>query len=487
MRRYAGAVTPSDSVIEATARIRPTLLPAVAPLADLIAAFAEDGHELALVGGCVRDAALGRVGNDLDLTTDARPDRIRHLVAPFADSLWETGIRFGTVGLQLGQWQLEVTTYRADSYDPESRKPVVAFGEDLTEDLVRRDFTVNCMALSLTTGALVDPFGGMADLVAGVLRTPGTPERSFGDDPLRMMRAARFVSQLGMTIAPEVLAAMTDMASRLEIVSEERIRDELVKLVMGEDPVAGLRVLVDTGLADMVLPELPALSLEIDEHHHHKDVYEHTLRVLEQSIALETTHAPASGPDFTLRFAALMHDIGKPRTRRFTSGGGVSFHHHEVVGAKMTRKRMRALRFSNDDIDAVAGLVELHLRFHGYGGGEWTDSAVRRYVRDAGPLLPRLHKLTRADCTPRNRRKAEALQRSYDNLERRIERLEREEELASLRPELDGEQIMSVLGIEPGPDVGRAYRFLMDLRLDSGLLGQDKAEQELLNWWESQR
>ena len=458
----------------------------MAPLAALIAAFADDGHELALVGGCVRDAALDRVGNDLDLTTDAHPDRIRALVVPFADSLWETGIRFGTVGLQVGESQLEITTYRAESYDPESRKPVVAFGHDLSEDLARRDFTVNAMALSLTSGALVDPFDGMADLVAGVLRTPGTPEQSFGDDPLRMLRAARFVSQLGVTIAPDVVAAMTAMAPRLAIVSSERIRDELVKLVMGDDPVAGLRVLVDTGLAQIVLPELPALCLEIDEHHHHKDVYEHTLRVLEQSIALETAHAPASGPDFTLRFAALMHDIGKPRTRRYTGGGGVSFHHHEVVGAKMTRKRMRALRFPNDEIDAVSALVELHLRFHGYGGGEWTDSAVRRYVRDAGPLLSRLHKLTRADCTTRNRRKAEALQRSYDNLEQRIARLEREEELASLRPELDGEQIMSVLGIGPGPAVGRAYRFLMDLRLDSGVLGADRAEQELLSWWESQ-
>ncbi len=470
----------------ATARVRPGLARAVQAIEPIVEAFELAGLQLALVGGCVRDAALGRPGSDLDLTTDARPDRIKALVAPHAEALWETGIRFGTVGLQRAGYQVEITTYRAESYDLESRKPEVAFGDELAEDLRRRDFTVNSMAVELPAGGLLDPHGGMADLVAGLLRTPGAPEESFGDDPLRMLRAARFVSQLGLRIDAGTRSAMVAMAGRIDIVSPERVRDELVKLMMGADPVAGLRVLVDTGLAERILPELPALSLEIDEHHHHKDVYEHTLRVLEQSIVLETAHEPVIGPDFALRFAALLHDIGKPRTRRFTDGGGVSFHHHEVVGAKMTRKRMRALRFSNDQIDEVSRLVELHLRFHGYGGGEWTDSAVRRYVRDAGPQLSRLHKLTRADCTTRNRRKAEALQRSYDSLESRIMDLEEQEELAAMRPELDGAQIMEILAIPAGPDVGRAYRFLLELRLDRGILGEPAAADALRTWWESQ-
>ncbi len=429
---------------------------------------------------------MGRSGGgDLDLTTDARPERIRALLAPHCDALWDTGIRFGTVGGMLAGHQVEVTTYRADSYDPESRKPAVAFGDDLGEDLRRRDFTINAMALSIPGGALVDPFGGIDDLAAGVIRTPGPPEDSFGDDPLRMLRAARFVAQLGFRIDAHTEAAMADMAPRLAIVSAERIRDELVKLMLAPDPVRGLRVLVDTGLADQILPELPALSLEIDEHHRHKDVYEHSLTVLEQAIALEQDHEPTSGPDFTLRFAALLHDIGKPRTRRFTTEGGVSFHHHEVVGAKMTRKRMRALRFSKEVTEDVARLVDLHLRFHGYSGGEWTDSAVRRYVRDAGPLLPRLHKLTRADCTTRNRRKAAALQASYDSLERRIDRLAAQEELEALRPELDGEQIMRILQLDPGPQVGEAYRYLLEVRLERGPIGPEAAEAELLRWWRS--
>jgi poly(A) polymerase len=348
---------------------------------------------------------------------------------------------------------------------------------------VRRDFTVNAMAVRLPSLELVDLHDGLVDLRAGLIRTPGTPEDSFSDDPLRMMRAARFASSLGFAVAPEVVAAMTAMCGRLAIVSAERVRDELVKLVVGDDPRAGLALLVETGLAQLVLPELPALALEVDEHHRHKDVYEHTLQVLERAIALESTHEPVTGPDFVLRFAALMHDVGKPRTRRFEDDGRVSFHHHEVVGARITRKRMQALRFSNDVTDEVCRLVELHLRFHGYGDGEWTDSAVRRYVRDADDLLARLHKLTRADCTTRNRKKADRLARTYDELEDRIARLGEEEELAAIRPALDGNRIMEILGIPPGRDVGAAYSFLLELRLDEGPMTEDHAEQALRTWW----
>ena len=446
-------------------------------------AFAAAGHELALVGGPVRDLLLRRPVVDIDLTTDAHPEVAQRLLAPLAEAQWEVGIRFGTVGAMVGGQRVEVTTYRAESYDADSRKPEVSYGDCLDDDLLRRDFTVNAMALRLPSLEFVDLHGGLADLAAGVLRTPAAPQASFGDDPLRMMRAARFVSQLGFTVADDAVAAMTAMADRLAIVSAERVRDELVKLVLGEHPRQGLALLVGTGLADQVLPELPKLALEIDEHHRHKDVYEHTLTVLEQAIALEGTHEPTTGPDFVLRFAALMHDVGKPRTRRFEDDGRVSFHHHEVVGAKMTTKRMRALRFSNDEVDQVSRLVELHLRFHGYSGGEWTDAAVRRYVRDAGDLLPRLHKLTRADSTTRNRRKAAALQRSYDSLEARISQLAAEEELAAIRPDLDGTAIMAILDIPPGREVGEAYRFLLDLRLDRGPLGEELATEALRAWW----
>lgn len=467
-------------------RVRPTLTPAVVALEPIIGAFAAAGYELALVGGSVRDAALGRADSDLDLTTNARPEDIVRLVRPHVESLWETGIRFGTVGARRAGYQVEITTYRAESYVPDSRKPEVVFGDDLVGDLERRDFTINAMALRLPSGALEDPFGGMDDLASAVIQTPARPEDSFADDPLRMMRAARFVSQLGFTIDAPTLNAMTAMAERIAIVSAERVRDELVKLLMGQYPVLGVRVLVETGLAEHILPEVPALSLEIDEHHRHKDVYEHSLTVMAQAIDLETSHDPASGPDLVLRLAALLHDIGKPRTRRFTADGGVSFHHHEVVGAKMTRKRLQALRFPNDTIDEVSKLVELHLRFHGYSGGEWTDSAVRRYVRDAGPLLPRLHKLTRADSTTRNRRKAAALQASYDSLERRIAVLEEAEELAAIRPDLDGNEIMTLLGLPPGPDVGRAYRHMLEVRLEQGPLSRAEAEAELRRWWSEQ-
>ncbi len=460
----------------------------LAPVLDgLGALFADAGHELHLVGGPVRDAMLGRSHHDLDFTTSARPEQSERLLKRWGEALWDMGREFGTIGARKGDWVVEVTTYRSETYDPASRNPVVAYGDSLAGDLGRRDFTVNAMAVSLPGREFEDPYGGITDLAHRVIRTPGRPEDSFDDDPLRMLRAARFAAQLGFEVAPEVVAAMTAMAERITIISAERVRDELVKLVCAPFPRLGLTLLVDTGLAALVLPELPALRLERDEHHRHKDVYEHTLTVLEQAIALEPRLTPdgEGGPDFVSRFAALMHDVGKPRTRRLLDDGTVTFHHHDVVGAKLTTKRMRALRFSNDEIDAVSTLVELHLRFHGYGSGEWTDSAVRRYVRDAGEQLARLHVLTRADCTTRNQKKAERLRRTYDDLEERIERLSAEEELASLRPELDGNQIMEALGVGPGREVGEAYRFLLDLRLDRGPIGEDAARAALLDWWQA--
>ncbi|SMC63989.1 CCA tRNA nucleotidyltransferase [Janibacter indicus] len=468
------------------------LAPTVPLLTDLGERFAKGGHDLALVGGPVRDTFLGRTSGDLDFTTSASPEQTEAILADWGDAHWDMGREFGTIGARKGSDTVEVTTYRADAYDGVTRKPVVAFGDNLEDDLVRRDFTVNAMALRLPDLELVDPHGGMLDLAAGRLRTPSTPEVSFSDDPLRMMRAARFVAQLGVVPAPEVLEAMTAAAGTLEIVSAERVRDELVKLLLADDPVAGLRVLVDTGLAEQVLPELPALRLEIDEHHRHKDVYEHSLTVLQQAIDLEgpplsgpdaDPDHPVPAPDLVLRLAALLHDIGKPRTRRFEAGGGVSFHHHDVVGAKLTAKRMKALRFDKDTTKAVARLVELHLRFHGYGEGQWTDSAVRRYVTDAGPLLERLHRLTRADCTTRNQRKATRLRRAYDDLEERIAVLREQEELDKVRPELDGNQIAAVLGIEPGPVLGEAYRYLLQVRLDEGPIGAEAAQERLRQWW----
>ena len=444
--------------------------------------FRGAGHELSLVGGPVRDAMLGRRHNDLDFATSARPEQTERLLRGWAEAIWDMGRAFGTIGCRKGEWQVEITTYRSETYDPTSRKPDVDFGDTLAGDLGRRDFTVNAMAVSVPDRTFEDPFGGVVDLAHRVLRTPGRPEDSFSDDPLRMMRAARFAAQLGFTVDPAVVAAMREMAGRIEIISAERVRDELVKLVCAPYPRLGLTLLVETGLADHVLPELPALALERDEHHRHKDVYEHTLTVLEQSIDLES-RLPAGGPDFVSRFAALMHDVGKPRTRRFLDDGTVTFHHHDVVGAKITKKRMKALRFSNDEIDAVTKLVELHLRFHGYGSGEWTDSAVRRYVRDAGEELERLHVLTRADCTTRNQRKADRLRRTYDDLETRIARLSEAEELASIRPDLDGNQIMEILGIGPGREVGLAYQYLLELRMDQGPMSTEAAEAALRDWW----
>ncbi|MBJ7357573.1 MAG: CCA tRNA nucleotidyltransferase [Nocardioides sp.] len=455
-------------------------------LDPLGALFAAAGHELALVGGPVRDAMLGRPHTDLDFATSAAPDETERLLKKWGDATWDMGRDFGTIGARSGQWVVEVTTYRSEAYDPTSRKPSVAFGDDLTGDLVRRDFTVNAMAVRIPGRIVEDPYGGVVDLAQRLLRTPGRPEDSFSDDPLRMMRAARFTAQLGFTVAPEVVEAMTAMADRISIISAERVRDELVKLVCAPYPRRGLSLLVETGLAALVLPELPALALERDEHHRHKDVYDHTLTVLEQSIDLED-RLPDGGPDFVSRFAALMHDVGKPRTRKFLGDGTVTFHHHDVVGAKLTRKRMQALRFSNDETDAVAKLVELHLRFHGYGTGEWTDSAVRRYVRDAGDQLERLHVLTRADCTTRNQRKADRLRRTYDDLEARIATLMEQEELAAVRPALDGNRIMEILGIPPGREVGQAYNYLLELRLDRGPMEPEEAETALRQWWETRQ
>lgn len=459
------------------------LLEEIPELVDLAGRMTAAGHEIALVGGSVRDAVLLGRHVDLDLATSAHPEQTLAVLEGWAESTWDIGIDFGTVGARRGEHHFEITTYRSDAYDRTTRKPEVTYGDSLLEDLRRRDFTINAMAVTLPDRTFVDPFDGLADLAAHTLRTPATPEESFADDPLRMMRAARFAAQLGVSVSLEVLAAMTAMADRITMVSAERVRDELSKLMLTEVPRMGLELMVDTGLADHVLPELPALRLEIDEHHRHKDVYEHSLIVLEQAIDLETTHEPTCPPDLVLRLAALLHDIGKPRTRRFEHGGRVSFHHHELVGAKLARRRLTALRYPKVVVDEVSTLVELHLRFHGYGGGEWTDAAVRRYVRDAGDQLAELHKLTRADCTTRNPRKAAALRRTYDDLERRIDVLAEAEEMASIRPDLDGTEIMAILGIGPGREVGDAYRFLLERRLDEGPLGRERAEQELRQWW----
>jgi poly(A) polymerase len=464
-----------------------TELMRISPLADELAErFADAGHRLYLVGGSVRDALLGRLSSDLDFTTDARPERILEIVRGWADAIWETGIEFGTVGVTRRGTTLEITTFRADSYDRVGRNPEVTFGDTIEGDLLRRDFTVNAMAIELTTKKFVDPHGGMEALAGRTLDTPATPAESFADDPLRMLRAARFVSQLGFTPAPRVVEAVTEMAGQLARITAERVQTELSKLLIGEEPRRGIELMVDTGLAGQVLPEVPGMRLAIDEHHQHKDVYQHSLTVLEQAIGLERRDDPDAGPDLVLRLAALLHDIGKPATRRFEPGGGVSFHHHEVVGAKMARKRLRALKYSKQVIEDVAQLVFLHLRFHGYGKGEWTDSAVRRYVTDAGPLLPRLHKLVRADCTTRNKRKAAQLQRTYDDLEERIARIAAEEDLARVRPDLDGNEIMKLLGLPPGPMVGKAWKFLKDLRLERGPLDHDEAVAALREWARSE-
>ena len=471
---------------KAAAELAITTLTKQAPAATSLAtAFKAAGFKLALVGGPVRDAILGRLGNDLDFTTNALPKESEKILKKWADSVWDIGAAFGTVAGKKDEITVEITTYRSENYQKDSRKPTVEFGKNIEGDLSRRDFTINAMALELTTDepTFIDLFNGVADLQNKIIKTPSKPSDSFTDDPLRMMRAARFMSQLNFTIDESVLVAIKEMAHRLSIISSERVRDEFIKIIMSDNPRLGISLLVECGLADIFLPEIPKLKLEIDEHHHHKDVYEHSLTVLEQVIALEVRLGAAN---LTLRLAALLHDIGKPKTKALIPGGGVSFHHHEVVGAKMTKERLRTLRFDNHIVKDVGQLVFLHLRFHGYGSGEWTDSAVRRYVRDAAELLDHLHLLTRADCTTRNQKKAQLLANTYDQLEQRIKELMQQEELNKIRPDLTGEQIMQILNIKASPMVGKAYGFLLELRLENGPIGEDKAKEALLTWWKEQ-
>jgi poly(A) polymerase len=475
------------SITENNSTASNRILSALGESADLLKElgekFSKNGFEISLVGGPVRDAVLGKLVKDLDLTTNAKPEEIQKCLKGWADSIWDVGIKFGTVGAKVKDYVFEITTYRTEQYEDTSRKPSVEFGKTLEEDLARRDFTINAMALRLPNFELVDIYNGLTDLNNKILRTPLDAQISFSEDPLRMLRAARFMSKLDLKPQADLVEAMKTLADRLKIVSMERINDEFNKLLLTDKPRPGIELLVETGVAEHFLPELPALKLEIDEHHHHKDVYQHSLTVLDQVIDLETKHQPQIEADLVLRIAALLHDIGKPKTRKFEGEGRVSFHHHEVVGARLAKKRLEKLRYSNEIIEQVCLLIELHLRFHGYGDGKWTDSAVRRYVRDAEEQLIRLHKLTRADCTTRNDAKAEKLRNAYDDLEQRIVELSKQEELKSMRPELDGAEIMKVLNIKPGPEVGKAYQFLLDLRLDKGILGLEKATEELKTWW----
>jgi poly(A) polymerase len=458
-----------------------TLLAVPVVADDLGALFQAAGHELYLVGGSVRDMLLGTSADspDLDFATDARPEQVLEITRGWSEGSWEVGIAFGTVGLMRRNVRCEITTYRSEAYDRSSRNPDVQYGESLEDDLRRRDFTINAMAVSVPQHIFVDLFGGLADLGSKLLRTPGSAEDSFDDDPLRILRAARFVAHLGLTPDPDLVDAMCSRASRLSIVAVERIRDEFSKLVLAADPTAGLELMTDTGIADLVIPELPALRMEIDEHHQHKDVYVHTLTVLENVRALEDR---LGGPDLVTRLAALLHDIGKPATRRRPRPGAVTFHHHEVVGASMTRKRMVALRYPKAVVEDVSRLVELHLRFHGFGRGEWSDAAVRRYATDAGPLLERLHVLVRSDCTTRNRRKASSLAASYDLLEQRIELLRKQEQLDRIRPDLNGNEIGEALGLGPGPMIGKAWNYLLELRMEEGPLGPQEARKRLHEW-----
>jgi poly(A) polymerase len=476
-------VSISENNSTASNRILSALGESADLLKELGEKFSKNGFEISLVGGPVRDAVLGKLVKDLDLTTNAKPEEIQKCLKGWADSIWDVGIKFGTVGAKVKDYVFEITTYRTEQYEDTSRKPSVEFGKTLEEDLARRDFTINAMALRLPNFELVDIYNGLTDLNNKILRTPLDAQISFSEDPLRMLRAARFMSKLDLKPQADLVEAMKTLAERLKIVSMERINDEFNKLLLTDKPRPGIELLVETGVAEHFLPELPALKLEIDEHHHHKDVYQHSLTVLDQVIDLETKHQPQIKADLILRIAALLHDIGKPKTRKFEGEGRVSFHHHEVVGARLAKKRLEKLRYSNEIIEQVCLLIELHLRFHGYGDGKWTDSAVRRYVRDAEEQLIRLHKLTRADCTTRNDAKAEKLRNAYNDLEQRIVELSKQEELKSMRPELDGAEIMKVLGIKPGPEVGKAYQFLLDVRLDKGIIGIDKATEELQTWW----
>ncbi len=466
----------------------------VSPVAlELGRIFQDAGYELALVGGPVRDLMLSRDAHDLDFCTSARPEEFEPILRKWGDGFWDMGRKFGTLGtikrLDDGtEVSIEVTTYRSDVYNPDSRKPEVNYGDSLEGDLSRRDFTINAMALRLPQCELVDPFDGETDLERKILRTPVEPEQSFDDDPLRMMRAVRFVSQLGFRIGMDTAAAIYEIVPRIDIVSAERVRDELCKLLLGAHPREGLEAFVESGLADYVFPEIPDLQIEIDPNHHHKDIFEHTMQVLERAIALETDdEGPVPAPDLTLRLAAVMHDIGKPSTRKFEAGGKVSFYHHDAVGAKMTRKRMKALHFDHHMIDDVAELVNLHLRFHGYVDEPWTDAAVRRYVKDAGHLYHRLNRLTRADATTQNKRKARMFAEAMDDLEARVVELKKKEDFDAIRPDLNGSEIMEILGLQPGPQIGQAYKHMLNFRLDNGPVDREVAVEELQRWWAEQQ
>ncbi len=455
--------------------------------------FQAHRYELALVGGAVRDLLLGRPVHDYDFTTSARPEQFEPILREWGrDGFWDMGRKFGTLGakrrLSSGKdLSAEVTTYRSDTYNPDSRKPEVNYGTSLEGDLSRRDFTINCMAVRLPSLTFVDPFNGHIDLKKHLLRTPVDARQSFDDDPLRMMRAIRFVAQLGFDIEASTAEALMDMTDRITIVSAERVRDELTKLMLSDNPAQGIDALVDSGLADIILPEIPALKMTIDPQHRHKDVYKHTLLVLQHAIALETgPDGPVPRPDLTLRIAALLHDIGKPPTRKFEAGGKVSFLHHDVVGAKMAARRLKALKFDKQLIHNVSKLISLHLRFHGYVDEPWTDSAVRRYVVDSGSMYARLNRLTRADVTTSNVHKAETFDAAMDELEARVRDLKKKEDLSKVRPELDGTEIMKILGIKPGPEVGAAYKHMLAVRMDRGEIGHDAAVDELKSWWKDQ-
>ncbi len=455
-------------------------------LQPLAMAFQQRGHELYLVGGSVRDALIGRLGTDLDFTTDARPEVTREILDAWAEVVWDTGIDFGTLSAEKKGWQIEITTFRADVYDQVSRNPEVTYGDTLEGDLIRRDFRANAIAVRIAgdgTREFVDPLGGLDDIVAEILDTPGAPATSFGDDPLRMLRACRFAAQLGFSVSERVVAAMKDMAEQITRITAERIGAEMNRLILADHPEKGIDLLVETGLAAFVIPEIPAMLMTQDEHRQHKDVYRHSLTVLRQAMDQE---APGE-PDLVLRWAALLHDCGKPDTRAFTESGAVTFHQHEVVGAKLARKRLRKLKLPRRTVDDIGQLVFLHMRFYGYGEGKWTDSAVRRYATDAGKLLDKLNKLVRADCTTRNRRKAQRLANACDHLEQRIADLAAQEDLAKVRPALDGNQIMQILDLPPGPMVGQAWNYLKELRLDRGPMDEDEAIDALKQWWEAQQ
>ena len=471
-------------LIGVLARAESTVSSLSSLLGGLVEKFAARGYSLYLVGGSVRDALLGRLGNDLDFTTPARPEVVKEILDEWAETVWDTGIDFGTVSAAYKGQQIEITTFRSDSYDGQSRNPEVVYGDTLEGDLVRRDFKANAMAIELLADASFkfhDPLHGLQDIADRVLDTPDKPEISFHDDPLRMLRAARFASQLEFRVADRVVEAMRDMAGEIQRITVERVQVELDKLICGTAPWDGIDLLVSTGIADYIFPEIPALRMTADEHAQHKDVYAHSLKVLSQAMDQEE-----DGPDLVLRWAALLHDIGKPDTFDNTDGK-VSFHHHEVVGAKLARKRLRKLKYPKATTESIGQLVYLHMRFHGFGENQWTDSAVRRYVTDAGDLLPRLHKLVRADCTTRNAKKARRLQRTYDQLEKRIEEIGRKEDLARVRPDLNGNEIMEILGLQPGPEVGQAWSYLKELRLEHGPLEREDAIAKLREWWDSKQ